>query len=41
MKIYQLLWKGEVIEDEITSRTEAEELQREYNMAYGGGVRIK
>jgi hypothetical protein len=40
-KMYKLIWKGEVIEEEIKTKEEARYLQTEYNMAYGGGVCIK
>ncbi len=39
--MYRLIWKGEVIEDKIKTRYEAEYLQAEYNMAYNGGVTIE
>lgn len=39
--MYKLVWKNEVIETDIETREEAEFLQGEYNMAYGGGVTIK
>lgn len=38
--MFQLIWKDEVIEDDISTRREAIYLQGEYNMAYGGGVTI-
>jgi hypothetical protein len=38
--MYILFWKGEEI-DEAETQDEAEYLQREYNLAYGGGVTIK
>ena len=38
--MFKLKWKGEIIEEEIATRKEAEELQREYSMAYGGCVSI-
>ena len=41
MNTYKLIWKGEIIESEIEGRSEAEYLQAEYNMAYGGGVTIE
>ena len=37
--IYLLIWKGEIIDDTDTLKS-AHYLQREYNMAYGGGVTI-
>lgn len=37
---YKLVWKGEVIEEELT-REEAEYLQGEYTLAYGSPVSIK
>ena len=37
---YILKWKGEEI-DTAKDREEALYLQREYNIAYGGGVSIK
>ncbi len=39
--MYKLIWKCEVIEDEIETKDEAEYLQAEYTMAYGGSVTIK
>lgn len=41
MKKYYLVWNGEVIEEEIETREEAEYLQREYQLAYRGQVEIK
>lgn len=38
--MYKLYWKGECI-DTADTREEAEYLQGEYNLAYGGGVSIK
>lgn len=38
--MFKLFWKGEEI-DEFDTRAEAEAMQAEYNMAYGGGVTIK
>jgi hypothetical protein len=38
--MYALKWKGELIEEEIETMREAEYLQREYTMAYGGLVKI-
>ena len=35
--MYSLIWKSEVIEDEIESLKEARYLQSEYNLAYNGG----
>jgi len=35
--MYKLYWKGELI-DEFETRSEALEMMREYNLAYGGGV---
>lgn len=40
-EMYKLIWKGEVIEEEIETLTEAKYLQGEYTMAYGGSVSIK
>ena len=37
---YAIIWKGEEI-DEADSRKEALYLQREYNLAYGGGCTLK
>jgi len=39
--MYKLIWKGEVIEEDIATREEAEYLQGEYTMAYKGTVTIK
>lgn len=39
--MFKLVWKGEVIEDEIETRKEALYLQGEYNLAFKGGVSIK
>lgn len=38
--VYKLFWKSEEI-DEFETREEAEKMQTEYNLAYGGGVTIK
>ncbi len=38
--MYSLLWKGEIIESDIETYEEAQELQNEYTMAYGGTVTI-
>lgn len=38
--MYSLIWKGEVIEEEIETIKEAEYLQSEYALAYGGTVKI-
>ena len=38
--MYKLIWKNEII-DEADTLKEAQYLQGEYNMAYGGGVSIK
>ena len=40
-KKYKLVWKGEVIEEDIETKQEAERLRGEYNMAYGGGVSLR
>ena len=39
--MYKLIWNGEVIEENISTREEAEYLQVEYTMAYKGTVVIK
>ena len=39
--MYYLVWKREVIEDDIATKEEAIYLQQEYTMAYGGAVVIK
>lgn len=39
--MYYLVWKGEIIEDDIETKEEAEYLQDEYQIAYGGHVSIK
>ena len=39
--MYYLVWKKEVIEEGIKTREEAEYLQREYTIAYGGSVTIR
>ena len=39
--MYYLVWKREVIEDYIATKEEAEYLQQEYTLAYGGVVVIK
>ena len=39
--MYKLIWKGEVIEKDIEGIEEAEFLQSEYTMAYGGHVSIR
>ena len=36
--MYYLVWKREVIEDDIAAKEEAVYLQQEYTLAYGGGV---
>lgn len=38
--MYLLIWKGEVI-DEADTLKDAQYLQREYEMAYGGQVSIR
>ena len=38
--MYKLLWRGEVIEECIQTLEEAEYLKAEYQIAYGGTVRI-
>lgn len=38
--MYELVWNGEVIEDEIETLEEAEYLQGEYAMAFKGPVQI-
>jgi len=38
--MFVLMWKGEEI-DQFETRTEAEEMRNEYNMAYGGGVTVE
>ena len=38
--MWKLIWKGEVI-DSFDNRNEAEQMQTEYNLAYGGGVRVE
>lgn len=38
--MYYLKWKKETIESDIETAKEAQYLQREYNLAYGGGVSI-
>lgn len=38
--MFNLEWKGEIIEEDIKTRQEAEYLQGEYNLAFGGGVSI-
>ena len=37
--MFDLIWNGEVI-DTFSTRDEAEKMQAEYNMAYGGGVTV-
>ena len=37
---YYLIWNGEVIEGDL-SKTEADYLQKEYNLAFKGGVTKK
>ena len=39
--MYYLVWKREVIEDDIATKEEAVYLQQEYTLAYGGVVIIK
>lgn len=36
--MYYLVWKREVIKDDIATKEEAVYLQQRYTMAYGGGV---
>jgi len=38
--MWKLIWKGEVV-DSFDNRNEAEAMQTEYNLAYGGGVRVE
>lgn len=38
--VFSLKWKGEIIESEIETLKEAKYLQSEYQMAYGGIVKI-
>ena len=38
--MYSLLWKGEIIESDIETYEEAQELRDEYTMAYSGTVTI-
>lgn len=38
---YKIIWKGEVIEDEIKTLKEAKYLCKEYNVAFGGGAFIE
>lgn len=38
--MFNLVWNGEVIEEDIETREEAEYLRGEYQLAYGGTVRI-
>lgn len=38
--MYKLKWYGEVIEEDIATREEANYLRGEYAMAYGGVVTI-
>ena len=37
---YKIIWKNEVV-DEASTYDEAKFLQREYNLAFGGGATIK
>ena len=37
---FKLKWNGEIIEESIETKKEAEYLQSEYALAYGGSVRI-
>ena len=39
--MYYLVWKGEIIESDIETKEEAQYLQSEYTMAYGGAVAIR
>ena len=39
--MYQLIWNNEVIESDIESMDEAQNLQAEYGLAYGGTVTIE
>jgi len=39
--MYKLIWRGETIEEDIKTLSEAKELQVEYEMAYKGRVSIK
>ena len=39
--MYYLVWRREVIEDDIATKEEAKYLQQEYSLAYGGTVVIK
>ena len=38
--MFYLMWKGEIIEDDIDTIEEAEYLLGEYNLAYKGGVTV-
>ena len=39
--MYYLVWRREIIEDDIATKEEAKYLQQEYTLAYGGVVVIK
>ena len=39
--MYYLVWKGEIIEDNIETKEEAIYLKNEYSLAFGGVVIIK
>ncbi len=38
---YKLVWRGEIIEEDIQDFEEAKRLRTEYNIAFGGGVTLR